>query len=294
MIGSCFILLESTSLQQLLYGIVLGIVQGISEWLPVSSKTQIMVVSQYLLKLSFTQAYAFGLFMEIGTIAAALIYFRKEVFSLINFVLGRGSKQDGMLFRYVLVSTVLTGMIGAPLFFIIDSIGSSYNIGIPAILMGILLICDAFLIKYARKREALSRGRKKLPQMHLMDYVIVGIAQGISALPGVSRSGATTSTLLLLGVDTSEAFRLSFIDMIFATSGAVALTLIVSRDSIASSIALIGLAGLAVSIIIATLVSLLLIDSLLKIAKKSSIVYFIAALGAIALGGGILALLLIA
>jgi len=74
----------------------------------------------------------------------------------------------------------------------------------------------------------------------------------------------------------------------------VALTLIVSRDSIASSIALIGLAGLAVSIIIATLVSLLLIDFLLKIAKKSSIVYFIAALGAIALGGGIIALLLIA
>ena len=64
---------------QLLYSIIIGIIQGVSEWLPISSKTQIIVSSTYLLKLTFQQAYTFGLFMEIGTLAAAIIYFRKDL-----------------------------------------------------------------------------------------------------------------------------------------------------------------------------------------------------------------------
>ena len=59
--------------------IILGGNQGISDWLPVSSKTQIILTSQYLLGLDFQQAYAFGLFLEIGTAFAAIIYFRREV-----------------------------------------------------------------------------------------------------------------------------------------------------------------------------------------------------------------------
>jgi undecaprenyl-diphosphatase len=274
--------------QQLLYGAILGVVQGISEWLPISSKTQILVVSEYLLKLNPGEGYAFGLFMEIGTIAAAIIYFRKEVYSLIKAIIRRGSRAENALLKYVVVSTVLTGIIGAPLFLIVDSISGSYSIGIPMLIIGFILIADAVVIRYARKKEATSKGRRKLSDMGIKDYILVGIAQGISALPGVSRSGVTTSALLLLDVDTSEAFRLSFIDMIFATSGAVALTLIASRGSIMSSIALIGISGLAVSIIVATAISLLLIDLLLGIAKRSSIIYLTAALGIIAIASGII------
>ena len=69
-------------------GIILGIVQGISEWLPISSKTQIIIASTYLIHLTFNQAYTFGLFMEIGTIFAAIIYFRKELYSLIKALIG--------------------------------------------------------------------------------------------------------------------------------------------------------------------------------------------------------------
>ena len=58
------------TLIQLLYSVILGIIQGVSEWLPISSKTQIIVSSGYLLKLTFQQAYTFGLFMEIGTLGS--------------------------------------------------------------------------------------------------------------------------------------------------------------------------------------------------------------------------------
>src|SRR5271154_6531541 len=90
-----FILFTVTS-QQVIYGIILGVVQGISEWLPISSKTQILFVSTYLLNLNINEAYAFGLFMEIGTLFAALIYFRKEITSLVNTLIGRGDADSKM------------------------------------------------------------------------------------------------------------------------------------------------------------------------------------------------------
>jgi undecaprenyl-diphosphatase len=274
--------------QQALYGIILGVVQGVSEWLPISSKTQIIIVATYLLKLTFNQAYAFGLFMEIGTIFAAIIYFRREVLSMINALLGKGTSDGVFLLKYVVVSTIFTGIVGGILYLYVNSLKGSYNLGLPMIVLGAVLLCDALFIRYSRSKYNKNTNRRTVSQLGFKDYVVVGALQGVAALPGVSRSGVTTSALLLLNVETDEAFRLSFIDMILATSGAIALTLVASRSAIASSIALIGAYGLLISIAVATVISLLLINFLLNIAKKSSIIYLISALGVIAILGGIL------
>jgi undecaprenyl-diphosphatase len=286
------VILSVTLSQQALYGIILGIVQGVSEWLPISSKTQIIIAATYLLKMSFNQAYAFGLFMEIGTIFAAIIYFRREVLSMLRVLVGKGTSDGISLFKYVLVSTIFTGMVGGVLYLYVDSLKGSYNLGLPMIALGAVLLCDAFFIRYSRSKYNKNKNRRTVSQMGLKDYAVVGIVQGVAALPGVSRSGVTTSALLLLNVETDEAFRLSFINMILATSGAIALTLVASRSSIASSVASIGTYGLIISIVVATAISLLLIRFLLGIAKKSSIVYLISALGIIAILGGILTALL--
>ena len=277
--------------QQAFYGIALGIVQGISEWLPISSKTQIIILATYLLKMPFSQAYTFGLFMEIGTILAAVIYFRKEVISMIMAIFGKGSVDGKFLLKYVVISTIFTGIIGSIIYLYINSLQGVYNIGLPMAILGLILIGDALFIKYSRSRYGKNKNRRTVSQMNMKDYIIVGVVQGIAALPGVSRSGATTSALLLLNVETDEAFRLSFINMILATSGAVLLTLVASKASVYSSIAAIGTYGLLISIITATVISLFFIGFLLSIAKKSSIVYLISALGVIALVGGVLAAL---
>ena len=107
-------------------------------------------------------------------------------------------------------------------------------------------------------------------------------------MPGVSRSGTTTSAMLLLDVEPDEAFRLSFLAGIFASIGAFGLTLIASKSNVAAAVAGIGLAGLAVAIIVSTIVSLFLIDFLIKIAGKSKIIYLITALGIIAMASGLL------
>lgn len=283
------LLLAYVSVQQALWGVLLGVVQGISEWLPVSSKTQIIVVATYLLKLSFNEAYSFGLFMEIGTILAAVIYFRRELLALLRYVVGKGEAGTGPLFRYVLVSTVVTGIVGAPLYLFVDSIQGKYNLGIPMLILGMVLILDALFIRYSRSNYARKSNSKKLSNLSLRDCALIGVAQGVAALPGVSRSGITTSSLLLMDVESDEAFRLSFLNSVFATTAAVGLTLIASRHNVAAAVGAVGIPGLLIAIAVSTVVSLLLIDFLLKMSRRSGIVYLTAALGVIAIFGGAVA-----
>lgn len=280
-----------SSLIQLLYSLIIGIIQGVSEWLPISSKTQIIVSSTYLLKLTFQQAYTFGLFMEIGTLTAAIIYFRKDLVKLVHVLLGSKDEMKRKLFFYVLVVTVITGVIAAPLYVIADSV-TGIALGIPMLVLGLVLIFDAVFIRYSRRRQEKGFALRKLENLTLKDYLLIGISQGISALPGVSRSGITTSAMLLLNIEPDEAFRLSFVAGIFAAAGAFGLTLIVSTSNVAASIAGIGLIGLIIAIIVSTIISLFLIDFLIKVAGKQKITYLTAALGAIAIGSGLLYLVL--
>jgi undecaprenyl-diphosphatase len=275
----------------LLYSIIIGIIQGVSEWLPISSKTQIIVSSTILLKLSFQQAYTFGLLMEIGTMAAAVIYFRKELAELIRVILGSKDKMQRKLFTYVVFVTVFTGVIGAPLYLIADSI-PEIAVGIPMLIIGFVLLADAALIRYSKKKREKGIVPRKLENLTFKDYVLIGVTQGISALPGVSRAGITTSTMLLLNVEPDEAFKLSFIAGIFAALGAFGLILVATESNVAASIAKIGLTGLVLAIITSTLVSLLLIDFLIKVAGKQKITYLTAALGTIAIASGLLYLAL--
>ena len=276
---------------QAFYSVLLGIVQGISEWLPISSKTQVLIAAQALLHLNFQQAYTFGLFMEIGTVLAAIIYFRNEIWSLVKVIILRSSPMDRKLFKYVLVTIIFTGIIGTPIYLVADSI-TGISVGIPMMVIGLVLIGDAVLIRYSRKKKAQGINTRKFGSLTLKDYVIIGITQGIAAFPGVSRSGITTSTMFLMNVEADEAFRLSFLTGIFASTAAFALTLVKSYSNVTAALSFIGLGGLAVAIVTATIVSLFLINFLIKVASKSKIVYLITALGIIALASGIMYMVL--
>jgi undecaprenyl-diphosphatase len=275
------------TLLQIIYSIIIGVVQGISEWLPISSKTQVLITSIYLLHITYQQAYTFGLFMEIGTIIAAVIYFRKELYALIQALMGSRDHMKRKLLIYVVVATVITGIIAVPLYLIADSI-TGLALGIPMVVLGAILISDAILIRYSKKANKAGIKLRKLEDLSLKNYIIIGIAQGIAALPGVSRSGITTSTMLLMNVEPKEAFRLSFIIGIFAALAAFALTILVSKANVMAALSAISLTGLVIAIIISTLISLFLIDFLIKIAGKQKIIYVTAGLGVIAITVGIL------
>ena len=171
-----------------LYSILIGIVQGISEWLPISSKTQVLLTSEFLLGISVTVAYTFGLFMEMGSIGSAAIYFRNDI---------REVLRDKNLLLFLVIVTLFTGLVGVPLYILSEKVLStvSYNAGIPMLILGIALIIDGIYIKSSRNKII----PKNSENVKLRDMIIIGIAKGLAALPGVSRSGITVSTMLFLG-----------------------------------------------------------------------------------------------
>lgn len=269
------------TLIDLIHSVIIGIVQGVSEWLPISSKTQVIIASQYLQHLTYSEAYTFGLFMEIGTVLAAVIYFRKDLLILIKALVGKSDKYGKNLLIYVVVSIVMTGIIGVPLYLIADSV-HGVEVGIPMLIIGLVLIVDAIIIRHSRKNIR-KENLKKFRDLKRSDYFIIGSVQGIAALPGVSRSGITTSALLLMGTEPDEAFRLSFLIGIFASTAAAIMTVVISKGNVIASLAGIGTTGLIIAIIVATIVSLFLIDFLIKVAGKAKIVYVTAGLGILAI-----------
>ncbi|MGC9103549.1 MAG: undecaprenyl-diphosphate phosphatase [Candidatus Methanodesulfokora sp.] len=264
--------------------LMLGIVQGISEWLPISSKTQIMIVSSLLLGLNMSEAYSLGLFLESGSLLAAIIYFYKEIKEMLLGVIGR-SRMGFRMFLYLVVVTLITGLVGVPLYLFVEENIRGFIIGIPMILLGTALIFDSLIIKISNK------GRdKRFESTGIKHWLVVGISQGIAALPGISRSGMTTSAMLFMGLSAEEAFRLSFLALIPASAGASALTLIMGRSTYLA-LGRIGYAGALAAMLSSTLVSLAVIRSVLEFARRSRVYRITFFLGAIAIISGVLSLL---
>lgn len=263
----------------ILDSIIIGLVQGVSEWLPISSKTQVLFASTVLLGFPLAVAYAFGLFMEIGSTGSAVIYFRREVAAVFR---------DRILLRFVVIVTVVTGIIAVPLYVFAEKIliSSPYPIGIPMIVLGIALIGDSLLIW--RSRQKLVFRVTNVRDVTMRDMLLIGIAQGLAALPGVSRSGATISTMLMLGIKPETAFRLSYLVYIPASLGAFAASIILTRDEVRSAVSQLDIYGLAIAIVVAFLTGLVMIRYLLRFAKNNTIYIVTLTFGILAIVFGII------
>jgi undecaprenyl-diphosphatase len=272
-----------------LLGIVLGIVQGVSEWLPVSSKTQIIIASNFLFNgLTFSEAYAFGLFLEFGTFFAALAYFRKEVWRVLKALVGRGDEESRLLLKYLVVVTLITAVLGVLIYKTVSDTITGPVLGVPMMALGAVLIADGALIRYARGRFV---PRKGLKDLSFRDLLIVGLAQGLSAFPGVSRSGATVSAMLLLGIKPEESFRLSFIALIPASIGATAVTVLLSPDQLSSVVSTVSLPVILIAILVTVAIGLVFIRVLLRAAGSSKIALLAFTLGVLAIASGVASIL---
>ena len=117
--------------------------------------------------------------------------------------------------------------------------------------------------------------------------MIIGIAQGIAAFPGVSRSGATVSTMLLMGVNPKDSFRLSFLALIPASIGAAGVTIVLSKANIGSVVSSLTLPIIVIAILVAVIVGIISITTLLRAAGSSRIALLTIALGIIAILSGV-------
>lgn len=178
----------------LFQAVVLGLLQGITEWLPISSQGQVSVAALQLFGVGVEAAMQYAIFLHIGTLIAAIIYFRNEIINLLKL-------QDNKMLKFLAVAVLATAVTALPSYLIFRSIATSAFVLMLAV--GVFLIVTGLIQKYAKKR---TEGK-----LSLRNAVFLGLGQGFSILPGISRSGMTTSVLLFEGFDPEKAFRISFL-----------------------------------------------------------------------------------
>jgi undecaprenyl-diphosphatase len=194
--------------------IIIGILQGIFEWLPISSQGISVVVLTNFFKVSAQSALDRSIFLHLGTLLAAFVYFFediKELFfktkinDLFNFRKNIKFDYATSSSRFILISVFFTVLLGVPIYFLIRDSVTAIQVSTLTIAIGVLLLLTGVM------QIKIKQAEKLIPNLKASNAFFVGLAQSFSAIPGVSRSGITTSTMLFQGFNPSNAFKYSFL-----------------------------------------------------------------------------------
>jgi len=185
--------------------LILGLIQGLTEWLPISSSGHLVVV-QKLMNLS--TPVVFDVMLHVGTLLAVIVFFRKDILKILKSLLSLKTKDENFkLFIYILIGTIPTAVIGFLFLKFFESLFSNVKaVGIGFLITGALLL--------------LSKLKNNNKNLNWFNSLIIGTIQGISIAPGISRSGSTISVGLLRGIKKEEVFKYSFLLSIPAIIGA--------------------------------------------------------------------------
>ncbi len=252
----------------ILQAIVLGIIQGITEWLPISSSGQVVLSLIEFLQMDPQAAFSFAIILHIGTLLAVVVKFRNEIIDILKKL-----SWNDKLTRFLIVSTIVTAIIGVPVYFVLKSVFA--YAALANAFISALLIVTGIVLYLSRE---LSYGNTDIEQMGYKEMTIAGAVQGISILPGISRSGTTIAAMLLMGIKQETALTLSFLMSIPAVAGAVVLDF-AGADFAAGAF---SLTEVITGIIVAFIFGYLTMDILLKIAHKVRFDLFCIILGLIA------------
>ena len=253
----------SERLDEVVKAALLGALQGLTEFLPVSSSGHLVLFHHML---GFSQANIFfDVMLHVGTLGAILTVYRKSIFHLVKeftsgtlkyFVTRQVSSAQRMV-GLLFIATVPTGIIGLLLN---DQI--NYFFSQPRS-VSLMLLVTASLLQLPRFRSRKTNQSKfqSEPELKIWHALLIGIVQGLAVVPGISRSGSTISTALLLGVRPVMAAEFSFLLSIPAILGAVVLK--VGDISTVSSLATVSV-GIGTSFFIGLITLRLLLNLITK------------------------------
>jgi len=270
---------------ELAVAVLAGIVQGVFEWLPVSSQGNLAIVLATA-GLTPDVALQLALFLQLGTTLSAATYYRSDLDAAVRALPGwrpdAAFEGSNALPSFLVVASVATGLVGVPLYVFAVDLAGELSGGLFVALIGVLLLATG-AVQLAS--ESIGRSRREDPT--LRDACLVGAAQGVAILPGVSRSGVTTSTLLFRSYEPPAAFRLSFLLSIPASVGAAVLT-VAGAGGLPGISPAAALTALAVS----AAVGYLTIDALMRVVARVPFWAVCVGLGGLAVAGGVTAVLL--
>jgi undecaprenyl-diphosphatase len=231
-----------------LQALLLSVIQGITEWIPISSSGHLAIIQN----LFGFQDLSFDVFLHLASLLAVIIIFRKDILKVLNL-----TKRESLVYLLLIIlATVPAGVVG---YLFRDQIAELFenmlHIGIFFILSGAMIYATKF-------------AKEKKENISWFNSLIIGIFQAISILPSVSRSGATISSGLFMGIKKEQVVKFSFLLSIPAILGA---GIFESKKIILSDI---NFLTLATSFIVTFIVSIVAIKLLLKIIKTDRFYLF--------------------
>ena len=199
--------------------VLLGVLQGVAEWLPVSSEGLVAAAYSLLEGESLDEAVGYALWLHAGTMPAALVVLRREVAAALAREAWQQPKQPSPLLLFLVMSTLLSMTVGLPLVLVLGRAHRARR---------------RFRNGARRRPDAGHGGRfscgeprpggRDRTRLALPDALLAGVAQGLSVLPGFSRSGLTVAALLGRGIEKREALVVSFLMSIPASAGSRAVS----------------------------------------------------------------------
>jgi undecaprenyl-diphosphatase len=197
---------------------ILGLVQGLTEFLPVSSSGH-LVIGTHLLGANAEGNLLFDVLVHFGTLVAVLVVFREKILAIAAALLGRGSARDRKLAGLIVLGSIPAAFVGLLLEDLVEHLfGSVQAVAIALLVTGVIL-------RFAREQPAARR------EVGLLPALAIGVGQALAITPGISRSGTTIALALRLGIAQAEAAEFSFLLAIPAIGGAFVLKL---SDAIAT------------------------------------------------------------
>lgn len=240
---------------------ILGIIQGLTEFLPVSSSGH-LEIGKYLLGVEATNNLQFTITVHGATVLSTIVIFRKEILDLILGLFKFKWNTETQYISKIAISMIPIGIVGL---FFKDNVENLFNSQNMLFMVGCFLCVTAVLLTFTYFAKSKSKN------ISFGDSFIIGIAQTIAILPGISRSGSTIATGLLLKNKREEVAKFSFLMVLIPILGENFLSLLKSSSSVSGSI---GSIPLLIGFITAFTSGLLACKAMIKIVKNGKLIYF--------------------
>jgi undecaprenyl-diphosphatase len=245
---------------EVLDSILLGIIQGLTEFLPVSSSGHLELGKAILGDKSIPEeSLLFTVVLHFATALSTIVVFRKDIWSLLKGILKFEWNEDLQFASKIAISMIPAVIVGL---FFEEQLEQLFGGNI--LLVGFMLLITAILLFFADKAKNTNKN------VSFSNAFIIGVSQAIAMLPGISRSGATISTSVLLGNDKTKAARFSFLMVVPLIFGKIAKDVLSGDLSLESQ----NFTTLSIGFIAAFISGLLACTWMIRLVKKSKLSYF--------------------
>jgi len=248
-----------TIASDILEAIILGIIQGLTEFLPVSSSGHIELAQELMPGSVQEEDMLMTVILHAATALSTIVIFRKDIMEILRGLFSFKKNEETMFSLKIVLSMIPAAFVGL---FFEDAIESLFTDNI--LLVGSMLLVTGVLLFLADKAKNTTKS------VGILDALIIGLAQAIAILPGISRSGATISTSVLLGVDRSKAARFSFLMVVPLIMGKMAKDILDGALTAGS----VDAVYLSAGFIAAFLTGLLACTWMIKLVKRSELKWF--------------------